>query len=46
GRNDIPYPRRVLIDLHYVKFRTFWLDLWIVLKTIGVVIMPKDNGAY
>ncbi|MBF2065484.1 MAG: sugar transferase [Calothrix sp. C42_A2020_038] len=46
GRNDIPYPRRVQIDLHYVKFRTFWLDLWIVLKTVGVVIIPKDNGAY
>ncbi|WP_088242201.1 sugar transferase [Calothrix rhizosoleniae] len=46
GRNDIPYPRRVQIDLHYVKFRTFWLDLWIVLKTIGVVIIPKENGAY
>jgi lipopolysaccharide/colanic/teichoic acid biosynthesis glycosyltransferase len=46
GRNDIPYPRRVLIDLHYVKFRNFWLDLWIILKTINVVVMPKNNGAY
>jgi len=46
GRNDIPYPRRVQIDLYYVKFRNFWLDLWIVLKTIGVVIIPKSNGAY
>lgn len=46
GRNDIPYPRRVKIDLHYVKFRNFWLDLWIVIKTIGVVMIPKDNGAY
>ncbi|HLO86484.1 MAG TPA: sugar transferase [Nostocaceae cyanobacterium] len=46
GRNDIPYPRRVQIDLHYVKFKNFWLDLWIILKTIDVVIMPKNNGAY
>jgi Undecaprenyl-phosphate galactose phosphotransferase WbaP len=46
GRNDIPYPRRVQIDLHYVKFNNFWLDLWIIFKTIGVVIMPKNNGAY
>lgn len=46
GRNDIPYPRRVQIDLHYAKFRNFWLDLWIIFKTIGVVIMPKNNGAY
>jgi Undecaprenyl-phosphate galactose phosphotransferase WbaP len=46
GRNDIPYPRRVQIDLHYVKFRNFWLDLWIILKTIDVVISPRNNGAY
>ncbi|BAT52149.1 sugar transferase [Nostoc sp. NIES-3756] len=46
GRNDIPYPRRVQIDLHYVKSKTLWLDLWIILKTIDVVIMPKNNGAY
>ncbi|BDI17922.1 galactosyl-1-phosphate transferase [Nostoc cf. commune SO-36] len=46
GRNDIPYPRRVQIDLHYVKFRNFWLDLWIILKTVDVVILPKNNGAY
>ncbi|MEH2070913.1 MAG: sugar transferase [Nostoc sp.] len=46
GRNDIPYPRRVQIDLHYVKFRNFWLDLWIILKTVNVVILPKNNGAY
>jgi Undecaprenyl-phosphate galactose phosphotransferase WbaP len=46
GRNDIPYPRRVQIDLHYVKSRTLWLDLWIILKTIDVVIIPNNNGAY
>lgn len=46
GRNDIPYPRRVQIDLQYVKFRNFGLDLRIILKTIDVVIIPKNNGAY
>ncbi len=46
GRNDIPYPRRVQIDLHYVKFRNFWLDVWVIVKTIGVVVIPKNNGAY
>lgn len=46
GRNDIPYPRRVQIDLHYVNFKNCWSDLWIVIKTIGVVIFPKNNGAY
>jgi len=46
GRNDIPYPRRVQIDVYYVNCRSFWMDLWIIVKTIGVVIFPKDNGAY
>jgi lipopolysaccharide/colanic/teichoic acid biosynthesis glycosyltransferase len=46
GRNDIPYPRRVQIDLHYVNFKNCWSDLLIVIKTIGVVIFPKNNGAY
>jgi lipopolysaccharide/colanic/teichoic acid biosynthesis glycosyltransferase len=46
GRNDIPYPQRVRIDLYYVNFRHFWMDMWIVFKTVGVVLFPKDNGAY
>lgn len=46
GRNDIPYPRRVQIDVYYVNSRSLWMDFWIIVKTIGVVIFPKDNGAY
>lgn len=46
GRNDIPYPRRVQIDVYYVNYRSLWMDLWIIVKTIGVVIFPKGNGAY
>jgi lipopolysaccharide/colanic/teichoic acid biosynthesis glycosyltransferase len=46
GRNDIPYERRVQIDVYYVNFRNFWLDVWLIVKTIGVVISPKNNGAY
>ncbi|MBD2041991.1 sugar transferase [Microcoleus sp. FACHB-672] len=46
GRNDIPYPRRVQMDVYYVNFRNFWMDLWLIFKTLGVVIFPKNNGAY
>jgi lipopolysaccharide/colanic/teichoic acid biosynthesis glycosyltransferase len=46
GRNDIPYHRRVLMDLYYVNCRNFSMDLWLVVKTIGVVIFPSKNGAY
>jgi lipopolysaccharide/colanic/teichoic acid biosynthesis glycosyltransferase len=46
GRNDIPYPKRIQIDVYYVNFQNFWMDLWIVLKTLKVVLFPKNNGAY
>jgi lipopolysaccharide/colanic/teichoic acid biosynthesis glycosyltransferase len=46
GRNDIPYHRRIQMDLHYVSYRNFWLDFYLIFRTIGVVIFPKNNGAY
>ena len=46
GRNDIPYPKRVKIDVYYASSRTWILDLWIIYKTIGVIIFPRNNGAY
>ncbi len=46
GRNDIPYAQRIRIDVSYVKRRNFWLDLYIVLRTVAVMVMPKNNGAY
>ena len=46
GRNDIPYPRRVQIDVYYATSHDLLLDLWIVYKTIGVIIFPRNNGAY
>jgi len=46
GRNDIPYNRRIQMDLYYIQFRDFWLDLQLIVKTIGVVVFPKNNGAY
>ena len=46
GRNDIPYPKRVQIDVYYATSHNWLLDLWIVYKTIGVIVFPKNNGAY
>lgn len=46
GRNDIPYTRRVQIDLYYASSHNILLDLGVILKTIFVVIIPKNNGAY
>ena len=46
GRNDIPYPKRVQIDVYYATSHNWLLDLWIVYKTIGVMLVPRNNGAY
>ena len=46
GRNNLPYETRVKLDLFYARNRNFWLDLGIVLRTIGVVLLPMDRGAY
>ena len=46
GRNDIPYHRRVQMDVYYVNSRNLWLDLCVIVKTIGVIVFPKNNGAY
>ena len=46
GRNNLPNETRVKLDLFYARNRSFWLDLGIILRTIGVVLLPMDRGAY
>jgi lipopolysaccharide/colanic/teichoic acid biosynthesis glycosyltransferase len=46
GRNDLPYDERIQIDVHYVNHHNFWWDLRIVVKTILLTMMTKNNGAY
>ncbi|PSB00574.1 sugar transferase [Merismopedia glauca] len=46
GRNDIPYEQRVQIDVYYADRHNIWLDLWVAMKTVSVVLFPKNNGAY
>jgi lipopolysaccharide/colanic/teichoic acid biosynthesis glycosyltransferase len=46
GRNDIPYAQRIRIDVSYVKRRNLWLDFRIILRTVLLTVMTKNNGAY
>jgi lipopolysaccharide/colanic/teichoic acid biosynthesis glycosyltransferase len=46
GRNNLSYAKRVQLDCLYAQHRSFWMDLRIVLHTIGVVLDPRDRGAY
>jgi exopolysaccharide production protein ExoY len=44
GRNDTDYRRRVVLDTYYVRNQNLLLDLYILMKTTGVVL--GGNGAY
>ena len=44
GRNDLPYSRRIHLDASYVRRMGFGFDLWLIFKTVLVVICPR--GAY
>lgn len=44
GRSDTDYTERVGFDTYYLQSWSVWLDLWILYKTVGVVLRGK--GAY
>jgi Undecaprenyl-phosphate galactose phosphotransferase WbaP len=44
GRNDTSYEERVRLDTFYVRNWSVWLDLCILFRTIGTVLLRK--GAY
>jgi len=46
GRNNLTYKRRVLLDLNYVENYNLLMDLRILLRTFGVIVLPLDRGAY
>ena len=46
GRNNLSYRKRVKLDLAYARGRSFSLDLAIIMRTFGVLLLPMDRGAY
>ena len=46
GRNNLSYDERVDLDVRYARHRSVWMDLKIILKTVGVILDPRDRGAY
>jgi lipopolysaccharide/colanic/teichoic acid biosynthesis glycosyltransferase len=44
GRNDLPWPRRIELDVHYVEHRSLRLDLEILRRTLRVLVTP--SGIY
>ena len=46
GRNNLSYRKRIKLDLAYARGRSLPLDLAIILRTFGVLLLPMDRGAY
>jgi len=44
GRSDTSYEERITFDTFYIQNWSIWLDIWILIKTVWVVIRGK--GAY
>ena len=44
GRSDTAYEDRVTLDAYYIQNWSIWLDIWILIKTVWVVLAGK--GAY
>ncbi|EQD41851.1 undecaprenyl-phosphate galactosephosphotransferase, partial [mine drainage metagenome] len=43
GRNDRPFDVRVRLDLWYIRNWSLWLDIMILFRTIGVVLLKKGS---
>ncbi len=41
GRNELTFDERIELELYYAQNWTFWLDIKILFKTIGVVLRKK-----
>jgi undecaprenyl-phosphate galactose phosphotransferase len=44
GRNELPFEQRLRLDEYYVRNWSLWLDIIVLVKTIGVVM--RRQGAY
>ena len=44
GRSDTEYEERISLDSYYIQNWSIWLDIWILIKTVYVVL--KGRGAY
>lgn len=44
GRSDTGYDERISFDTYYIQNWSIWLDIWILIKTVWVVL--KGKGAY
>ena len=46
GRNNLSYSKRVELDIFYARHIDFFLDLKIFIKTLIVILIPFNKGAF
>ena len=44
GRNELPFEQRLRLDEYYVRNWSLWLDIIVLVKTLGAVV--RRHGAY
>nr|WP_246079015.1 sugar transferase [Paenibacillus piri] len=44
GRNGLSFKQMVELDLAYIRQRSIWLDMKLILKTVWIIVFP--NNAY
>jgi len=44
GRSEVPFDQRLLLEAWYARNGSFWLDLVLLVRTAGIVVLRK--GAY
>lgn len=44
GRSDVPFPQQAAMDVDYIRGRSLWLDLRLLLATVPAVL--QGRGAY
>jgi len=43
GRSDIPFNEQVLMDIEYIRTRSLWLDISLLLRTIPAVLLARGS---
>jgi lipopolysaccharide/colanic/teichoic acid biosynthesis glycosyltransferase len=43
GNTALPWPERIKWDVHYVDNYSLWMDLKILLKTVGVIVLGEQR---
>ena len=45
GRDELPIPQKVALDLEYLERRSFWFDVKILILTV-IKVLARDNVAH